>query len=207
MRWLHQLYRSQNRSVLIAKPVHSGWPASDDWGPDLLPHRELLGKARNPREMCCYVYEPAISPFGAALLENRPMHLEKLVDWSQRQLQNPHDVALFEGIGGVCCPLGPGWTYAEYLEQLGGKILLVVGLRLGCLNHAILSLRALQAIGCEPAALVLNDISPADKDEAVITLARRELEAHCDRPLFGPLQMNDESGNLKILSECLPSLE
>jgi len=66
-----------------------------------------------------------------------------------------------EGAGGFEVPLGPDWGLGELAADLGLPVLLVVGLRLGCLNHALLTAQAVRARGLRLAAWVGVPVDPA----------------------------------------------
>jgi dethiobiotin synthetase len=88
------------------------------------------------------------------------------------------DWLLVEGVGGFCVPLadhpGPGADTAALAVELGFPVLLVVGLRLGCINHALLTAEAVQRRGLSLAGWLGNDIDPglARADEVFGTLER-----------------------------------
>ncbi|WP_156497732.1 ATP-dependent dethiobiotin synthetase BioD, partial [Oleiphilus sp. HI0043] len=69
------------------------------------------------------------------------------------------DFALIEGAGGWRVPISPRETMADLARQLNYKVILVVGLRLGCLNHAMLSAEAIRRDGLEIAGWVANSLS------------------------------------------------
>ena len=85
------------------------------------------------------------------------------------------DVVVVEGAGGFCVPLGPHSGMADLARELGFPVILVVGMRLGCLNHALLTAAAVRAMGLPLQAWVANHIDPAMQrpDENVATLERR----------------------------------
>ncbi|APV48435.1 dethiobiotin synthase [Betaproteobacteria bacterium GR16-43] len=94
------------------------------------------------------------------------------------------DFAVVEGVGGFLVPLGPGFDASDLARELGLPVVLVVGLRLGCLNHALLTARAIHASGLPFAGWIANAIDPAmaAAGENLDTL-RERLEA----PLLGQL--------------------
>lgn len=71
------------------------------------------------------------------------------------------DVVLVEGVGGFRVPLGPDGDSADLALALGLPIILVVGLRLGCINHALLSVEAIRARGLDLAGWIANSIDPS----------------------------------------------
>ena len=70
------------------------------------------------------------------------------------------DMVVVEGAGGWLSPLGDGLEHADLAHALGLPVLLVVGLRLGCLSHARLSARAIQADGCRLVGWVASAVDP-----------------------------------------------
>ncbi len=77
------------------------------------------------------------------------------------QLLASHDCVVVEGVGGWLVPLAPGLLASEIARQWKLPVILVVGLRLGCLNHALLSARAIEADGCRLLGWIGNAIDPA----------------------------------------------
>jgi dethiobiotin synthetase len=70
------------------------------------------------------------------------------------------DIALVEGVGGFRVPLADSWDTADLAADLGLPVILVVGLRLGCINHALLTAEAIRARGLKLAAWVANTVDP-----------------------------------------------
>ncbi len=70
------------------------------------------------------------------------------------------DIALVEGVGGFRVPLTDTWDTADLAVDLGLPVILVVGLRLGCINHALLTAEAIRARGLTLAAWVANTADP-----------------------------------------------
>lgn len=70
------------------------------------------------------------------------------------------DAVVVEGVGGWAAPLSENLDQADLVRALQLPVILVVGLRLGCLNHAYLSVRAIQADGCRLAGWIGNGIDP-----------------------------------------------
>lgn len=90
------------------------------------------------------------------------------------------EVVVVEGVGGWAAPLAADFMQADLARALGAPVLLVVGLRLGCLNHAILSARAIAADGLMLGGWIASDIDPAmaHADDNLALLAAR-LPAPC----------------------------
>ena len=106
-----------------------------------------------------YQYRSSCAPHLAALQENRPISRPHLLA-AARHLQQRCDFIVAEGAGGLCVPLGPGWGLDDLMCDLQWPVVLVVGLRLGCLNHAVLTARALHALGLRCVGWVGNTVDP-----------------------------------------------
>jgi dethiobiotin synthetase len=116
----------------------------------------------------------ALSPHLAAAHAGRTIDLDHLVR-CQRALARECDALVVEGAGGFLVPLSPSLTGADLARAFGLPIVLVVGLRLGCLNHALLTAEAIASRGLELAGWVANRIDPAMQavDENVAFLRER----------------------------------
>jgi dethiobiotin synthetase len=101
----------------------------------------------------------AISPHIAAKLANIDIDIAKIVTIA-RSLQTRSDLLLIEGAGGWYTPISDKASMADLARALGLPVLLVVGLKLGCLNHARLSLEAIRQGGCRFAGWIGNHIDP-----------------------------------------------
>ena len=133
-----------------------------------------------------YLCHPAIAPHIAAIEEGRSIDIDRIVD-SFDTLRSLADAVLVEGAGGFCVPLGPHADSADLAEQLGLPVILVVGMRLGCINHALLTQQAIAAHGLKLAGWVANRTDPAmsrfDENLAALT-------ARIKAPLLGVVPSN-----------------
>lgn len=122
-----------------------------------------------------------VAPHLAAARVGRRLAVDELVAAVRATLAAARaDVAFVEGAGGWLCPVNETETLADLAVALGAGVVLVVGLRLGCLNHALLTAAAIRAAGLPLAGWVANRIDPAMllADENIATLAAR-LPAPC----------------------------
>jgi len=107
-----------------------------------------------------YCFEPAVAPHFAAAEAGVAIELTRLVDW-YRAATSQCEVAVVEGAGGWRLPLHPEGFLSDLPEQLGLAVILVVGLRLGCLNHARLTLEAIERSGRSPfLGWIANRVDP-----------------------------------------------
>lgn len=107
-----------------------------------------------------YLFTAAIAPHIAAKEEGRRIELSTILAAFQR-LQTLADAAIVEGVGGFCVPLNEQLDTADLAVALQLPVILVVGMRLGCINHAQLTAQAIVARGLSFAGWVANCIDPA----------------------------------------------
>ncbi len=90
------------------------------------------------------------------------------------------DVLVVEGVGGFCVPLGPDWDTADLATDLGLPVVLVVGLRLGCINHALLTAEAVRARGLRLVGWIGNAVDAGMPwvDENITCLRERLWRQH-----------------------------
>lgn len=106
-----------------------------------------------------YRFLPAIAPHIAAEQAGVVINLDSITQ-AYQQLSTLADVVIVEGAGGFFVPLNHHETLADLAVQLNIPIILVVGMRLGCINHALLTVEAIQARGLRLAGWVANQIDP-----------------------------------------------
>lgn len=179
---LLHLARSRNLTAVGMKPVAAGTDA-DGRNEDV---EQLIAASSvaAPRELvnpCCFA--APVAPHIAAAVEGRRIDPDTIVA-AARQLAEQADVLLVEGVGGFRVPLGADFDTADLAVRLGLPVILVVGLRLGCLNHALLTAEAIQARGLTLAGWIANRIDPdMPRWEDNVAALRERLPA----PLLGVL--------------------
>ena len=137
---------------------------------------------RPPRELVNpYAFEPAIAPHIAAELAGEKIDIEKIAV-AHTQLCRLADIVVVEGAGGFMIPLNVAETSADLAVRLNTPIVLVVGMRLGCLNHTLLTWRAINALGLRCAGWVANCILP---EMAQLERNIGSVEDRLDCPLLG----------------------
>jgi dethiobiotin synthetase len=126
-----------------------------------------------------WLFEPAIAPHIAAAEARISIDTARIAA-AHAQLAATADIVLAEGAGGFLVPLDATRSCAELPRLLGMDVLLVVGLRLGCLNHALLTAEAIASRGLVLAGWIGNGIVPdfARRDANIETLTAR-LAAPC----------------------------
>lgn len=173
---LVRLAAGLGRRVVGLKPVASGAQSA----PGGLRNEDALALAVESSVPLPYAltnpfcFEPAVAPHIAAAEAGIAIPVADLVNWYARATDQA-DFAIVEGAGGWRVPLHPEGFLSDLPERLGLDVLLVVGLRLGCLNHARLTLEAIErSARCRYLGWIGNCIDPAFArlDENLTTLAR-----------------------------------
>jgi len=171
--WLLRTLRKTYRAVGM-KPVAAGLADGESVNADV---KALIdaGNVEAPlADVNPYSFAPPIAPELAARLAGTTIDLD-VIAAAYSRLAARADAVVVEGAGGTLVPLTLGTDMLDIPRQLGIPVLLVVGIRLGCLNHALLSALAINARGLLLCGWVANRIDPAmrESDANVATLAER----------------------------------
>jgi dethiobiotin synthetase len=163
--------------VAAMKPVAAGIARGESVNADVALLAAAANVAAAPNDANPYAFAPAVAPHIAAERAGVAIDVEHCAA-AYRRLAAGADAVVVEGAGGALVPLGPGTDMLDLAAALGLPVLLVVGLRLGCINHALLTALAVRARGLHLAGWIVNRIDPAmaEADANVAALASR-LEA------------------------------
>lgn len=177
---LHAL-RARGLRAVGMKPVASGCvDTGAGWrNEDALALLEASDPQPDYADLNPYALPQPLAPEIAAREAGVDIHLRDLVAAHQR-LRASADAVVVEGVGGWAAPLSATLDQAELVRALRLPVVLVVGMRLGCLNHARLTARAIVEDGCELVGWIANhiDADMARQDENVELLHLR-LRAPC----------------------------
>lgn len=172
---LLQLAR-QGRRCVGMKPVAAGTMLyQGQWVNEDVLQLQAAGNVDAPLSLQCpYLLHAPLSPHLAARAEDCTISLDSLVS-SYTQLCELADTVIVEGAGGFRVPLTEELDGADLAAALGLPVILVVGMRLGCLNHALLTQDAILARGLRLAGWVASRIDPdmAEPDANVAYLRQR----------------------------------
>jgi dethiobiotin synthetase len=182
------------------KPVAAGCEATPDGlrNDDVEILRQAASFEVDRALMNPYLFRPAISPHLAAAQAGVVIDIE-LLRARLQDLRSMADVVLVEGAGGWLSPVSEDATMADLAWAFGVPVLLVVGLRLGCLNHALLTAQSIAHLGVPFAGWIGNAIDPAmpQRAENLATLVRR---LSC--PLLGVVPHLDRAESGVALDRC-----
>lgn len=178
----------QHWRVAAMKPIASGarWHADGLRNDDALQLQAAANVKLPYTTLNPYCFEPAVSPHLAAEDSSTPLDIAHV----HRVLQSiDADVVVVEGAGGWLAPLSPQESMADLARVLELPVILVVGMRLGCLNHAALTCDAIAASALPFAGWIANRMDPhmlyADRNQAF-------LSDRIDAPLLATVPFSDE---------------
>lgn len=188
---LLQAARLLGRRAVGYKPVASGSEMTDEG----LRNSDALALQRNSalplryEEVNPYSFAEPTSPHIVSADEQRPIEAGVL-SAGLRALEAQADWVLVEGAGGWFTPLSPTLTLADWVRDEQLPVILVVGVKLGCINHAVLTAQAVKQAGLRLAGWIANDVVPPGRRHAeYLSTLQRMLPA----PLLGEIPWLGES--------------
>ncbi|HEM6742640.1 dethiobiotin synthase [Citrobacter farmeri] len=172
---LLQAARSLGYRTAGYKPVASG----SEMTPEGLRNSDALALQRNSglaleyAAVNPYTFAEPTSPHIISADEGKPIRADVLSD-GLRALDAQAEWLLVEGAGGWFTPLAEDYTFADWVQRERLPVILVVGVKLGCINHAMLTAQAVEQAGLLLAGWVANDVTPPGKrhPEYMATLQR-----------------------------------
>lgn len=191
--------RAAGRDASAAKPVASGYELVDGLYRNADLDTLAAASGHCPGELCVYGFTPAIAPHRAAELSGVEVRLAPMVEAVER-LAARHTDLLVEGVGGFAVPLSPTLMLADLIRALGLPVLLVVGVRLGCINHALLSAAAIRAAGLPLFGWIANRI---DTEMAEAQASIDAIVARIGAPLLGELARDADAAQFAPIAERL----
>ena len=177
--------QAQEKQVVGMKPIASGCRETEQGlcSDDAM---QLIQQSSSKQEYSLvnpYAFAPPIAPHIAAQKTGVIIDMEQILS-AYRTLQSKSDVVVVEGVGGWRVPLGDNSTLGDMVKLLGLPVIMVVGLRLGCINHALLTAEAIITDGNDMIGWVANQVEQDYADmEATLDTLRARLKA----PLIGML--------------------
>jgi dethiobiotin synthetase len=193
------LYKAQSLglSSFGLKPIAAGCHWSTEQNPAGEWHNDdaLLLQQASSLKQAYAIHNPvafpqAIAPHIAAELNQAPMTLSNLLERCQPGLTQQADFHLIEGAGGWLVPINDKNTLADFAQQLSHDVILVVGMKLGCINHALLTQQLIIASKLNFVGWVANHID-AEMSEQDANFAY--LDQHIQAPCLGRIPCSPET--------------
>lgn len=154
-------YVAQGHKVVGMKPVAAGCELEKgEWVNQDVQKLTAASNVKAPRELITpYCFNEPIAPHLAAKNAGVEINIQKIIQ-AYQQLTTMADVVIVEGAGGLLVPLNENQNLADLAQALTIPIILVVGVKLGCINHALLTAEAIKARGLTLHGWVANQIDP-----------------------------------------------
>ena len=167
-------FAAHGHRVIGMKPVAAGGCDDNDRNEDAKKLRAASNVQASFGQINPYCFAHAVAPHLAARFVGVSINLDRIVQ-SYGELAAQADVVIVEGAGGFKVPLNDHQDIADLAKALELPVILVVGMRLGCINHALLTAEAIAACGLKLAGWVANsvDANMAMRDENIATLKLR----------------------------------
>lgn len=179
-------------ATAAVKPVASGCDCTHEGlrNTDALLLQEAMTLELPYRQVNPVALEPAIAPHIAAHEAGIQLNVSRLAGVCRGVMAAGADLVLIEGAGGWRTPLGPRAFLSDLPRELNIPVILVVGMQLGCINHALLTAEAIRRDGLQLAGWVANFICEgmARSEENLATLT-----ALLPAPLLGTLPFDEET--------------
>lgn len=174
--------KAKGLSTLAMKPLAAGCETTPDGlrNEDALKLQAAMTADLAYEQVNPIALQEPIAPHLAAAINGRRLSLDRLTGFCRGTLMTRVDLRLVEGAGGWRVPLNEAETLAGLPKALNIPVILVVGIRLGCINHALLTAEAVVRDGVQIAGWVANQVDPkmAALDGNLATL-RAVLPAPC----------------------------
>ncbi len=195
----------QGKRVGVFKPAETGCPEREG---KLYPQDAALltGFAQSSlplEEVCPYRFAPPVAPSVAADMAGTAIEVNRIREHLQRQVAS-HDIVIVEGAGGLLVPLNGRYSFADLAADLQLPVLIVIGSKLGALNHALLTFHCAQARSLPILGYILNHPTPvSDNSDLAIQTNAQTLAGLTDVPCLGILPYLSLSGDVTADSTVL----
>ena len=194
---LLRAFAIQGYRVAGMKPIAAGRENGQWQDVELLLAASNINVTR--KQINPYAFEAPISPHLAAQQEDVTIDLS-LINDCYRQLSIQADIVIVEGAGGFLVPLNDFQTGEDLAKILSLPVILVVGIRLGCLNHTLLTARAISAARLSLVGWIANCIqSPM----IAVTENIATLEQRLQAPLLGILHFGEQTDGFIAMPKIL----
>jgi dethiobiotin synthetase len=140
-----------------------------------------------------YAFEPAIAPHIAAQEAGQSIEIDKIRLCAEKI---DADYLVIEGVGGWCVPLGNDCLLPELVRAVAEEVIIVVGMRLGCINHGLLTAGRIRQDGIKLKGWIANHVDP---DMQVQSENLKTLQALMPCPLLGILPWTNQSEQSPVL--------
>ena len=194
----------QGLKTLAIKPVAAGCEKTDEGlrNSDALLLQQSMNVDLYYEQINPITLEEPAAPHIVAAKNGKTLSVSRLVGFCRGTLMTRHDFSLIEGAGGWRVPLNPRETLANLPRELNVPVILVVAIRLGCINHALLTAEAIRRDGLVLAGWVANRVQADEMtfEEENIQTLKTMMPGPClgVLPYSSPLDITSLSQSLDI---------
>ncbi|APC97437.1 dethiobiotin synthase [Francisella frigiditurris] len=168
---LIKAYEHQNIKSLCLKPVASGKNEGYDLAEDVESIYNAYNQKYSPKQINCISFDEAVAPHIAAKKLGIDIKLESLKRFIEINYSKDYDILLIEGAGGLLTPYSNIVTQLDLIKSLNIPVLLVSSIKIGCINHTLLTLNELENNNIKCLGWVANcDKNVAYIDEQIQTI-------------------------------------
>ncbi|HRP28181.1 MAG TPA: dethiobiotin synthase [Burkholderiaceae bacterium] len=183
--------RSWDLKVLGLKPVVAG-PGDD------IDRLVAASNVESPRHYINpYHFDEPVAPNIAAKGVGKTIDLGH-IKYCFDEVRGRADLVIVEGIGGFCAPLNDSETVADLAKLLALPVIVVVGLKQGCLNHTLLTIDAIKAKGLPVAGWVANEV---ERDMQCVSETVTTLKTYLAEPLLGYIRYQDQPDGKNLVKQ------
>lgn len=175
--------RELGRNAFGFKPVVAGTYQGQN-GEYINEDIETLRVASNlpqTQTICPFVLDTPAAPHIVAKANGIELNVNKLLE-SFTGIQNENDFVVVEGAGGFIVPLNDHESLADFAQKIDLPIIVVVGMKLGCLNHALLTIEAIKTRKMKIAGWVANALA---QEMSLLNENIQSLQDRIDAPFLG----------------------
>lgn len=175
--------RELGRNAIGFKPVVAGTYQGQN-GEYINEDIETLRVASNlpqTQSICPFVLDTPAAPHIVANANGIELNVNKLLE-SFTGIQNENDFVVVEGAGGFIVPLNDHESLADFAQKIDLPIIVVVGMKLGCLNHTLLTIEAIKTRKMKIAGWVANALA---QEMSLLNENIQSLQDRIDAPFLG----------------------
>lgn len=166
------------KKIIGIKPIAAGF-SQDSINEDVQTLLDCQDSINDHHKINFYSLKKAVSPHIGA--EEEGMQIDfNLIKQKINDLENEYDRILIEGVGGLLSPVDQSRTNLDLIRHLDIPVIVIIGLKLGCINDALLTQHALESNGIKSAGWIGNQIDP-EMDEVVknIEYLKQKIKSNC----------------------------
>lgn len=152
---LAKAFSKMNMKVGVFKPVETGIKT---FPKDAKSLQKAASSSLSLDTICPYQFKDPVSPWAASQIERKEISFKTLENM-YHEIAETHDITVVESAGGLLVPISNEGTFADLAKRLNLPILLVVGLRLGAVNHALLTLEVAKMKDLTILGYILNEFT------------------------------------------------